>query len=144
MGRTVKPQFKLGNMMLETILILLGVLAAMIVSFGTGVEFHKIREGRKSLVVAETSQPVPEFADVIEGKRFSTLDAKCIAQGNSLLGWVWLMRTSHDNFFVVMSTPLGLTLGPRTQEQAIQFFTQAPKREVKFEEAFPGVKVVDA
>jgi hypothetical protein len=131
--------------MLENLLVIAGLLLIFIVSFKAGFEYHTYQHRRAQFKQIDTTRPVPEFADVIEGKRFSTLDAKCIAQGYSLLGWMWLMRTSHNNFFVVTVNMFGVhAITPRNQQEAIQFFTQAPKREVKFEEAFPDVKVIDA
>lgn len=125
--------------------LLYGLLGAFVYVWFTN--YRKAREERKAKEnpKEETLRPVPEFAQVIEGKRYNTMDAHCIAQGSVMFGWMWLMQTQKNNYFVLTVNMFGVgEITVRTQDQAIQFFTQAPKREVKFEDAFPDVKIVDA
>lgn len=122
-----------------------GLIGAFIYAWITNFRKYRAeRRAKEKPVEIETSRQVPEFAQVIEGKRYSTLDAHCIAQGAGFFGWWWLMQTQRNNYFTVVESPFGTNIGVRSKEDAIQFFTTAPKREVKFEDAFPDVKIIDA
>src|SRR5260370_39527524 len=111
-----------------------------------------IRKRRVNQVLDPTkSRPVPEITNIVEGKRYSTLDAKCIAQGLwAMFFYVWLMQTNKNNFFIVQIPSLGsidssfASITPCDQETAIKFFSNLTLREVKFEQAFPNIEVSDA
>jgi hypothetical protein len=122
-------------------------LLIAIIAFGTGYNFYKIRSLRKvasEVTVKFNPMPVPEFSQIINEKRYSTLDSKCLAQSLTLFGRIWLCKSSHGNYFSVGVTPFGIAIGPLEEKEAIQFFTASSKREVSFEDAFPNVHVVDA
>lgn len=89
--------------------------------------------------------PVPETTQIIGGKRYSSMDSKCIAQGATAMGWAWLMQTNNNNYFIIAQTILGLQgIFPQSKEEAIAFHTSSNIREVSFEQAFPNEKVIDA
>lgn len=89
-------------------------IIACVVSFAVGYQCHnqlllrkinKASEELKEQINAKgampTAKPVPEYSEIIDGVRYSSLDAKCIAQGGTVLGgWTWLMQpTTIISFF---------------------------------------------
>jgi hypothetical protein len=95
--------------------------------------------------VENKPQKVPEITQILNGKRYSSLDAKCIAQGMSGFLYTWLMQTNKNNFFLIQSF-FGATvqLTPIEQPLALQFHAALAFHEVPFEKAFPDVEVTDA
>lgn len=139
-------------MQLLTILFTVVIFVVVtIFSFLTGYNFHKFRELRRQRLEHEAAHTgphrheVPETTQIVNGKRYSSMDSKCIAQGSTIMGWAWLMQTNNDNYFIISHTFFGLqAIIPQTLEEAIAFHTSCGIREVSFEQAFPGSKIQDA
>lgn len=89
-------------------------------------------------------QPIPEIAKILDGKRYSSLDAKCIAQGMNGFIYTWLMQTNKNNFFLIQNFMGLIQIVPIESPIAIQFHTALTFHEVPFEKAFPDVEVTDA
>ena len=92
---------------------------------------------------------------VIGGKRYRTETATLIASDAYWDGHNWerhgrntfLFRTPGGNYFAQYQTCWQGErdhLEPLTKEEAIGLYEDLPEQEEDFEEAFPGVKVVDA
>lgn len=131
---------------------ILGILVGIFLGIMWGWRAHevhinkqRIKELSEKIARESNEKPVPEIAQVINGVRYKSLDANCLAQGSITLGWGWLMVTNNKTYFVIVATVFGeLAIYPQTQEQAVSFFTVTNLKKVSFEEAFPGVKVTDA
>lgn len=113
---------------------------------------RKSKQEREKL---DFSKPikVPEIVKVAEGKRYSSLDANCIAQGIWFGGilYCWLMQTNKNNFFLVgQNIGDGELIGPatvgtvQTLEDAIKFYEQLTLQIVPFETVFEGKRIIDA
>lgn len=98
---------------------------------------------------------VGEMVKVIDGKRYNTAKSTVIADDCYWDGHnferhgrnTFLLRTPGGNYFqVTRSQWQGEVdkLTPMSQEQAIAEYESMPEQNVPFEEAFPGVTVVDA
>lgn len=141
---------------MQVLNILWHVLAGLfILIFGIkwGWEAHKAHMIEKvSTLVSQfkafrsKDEVIPNYIDIIEGKRYSTLDSKCIATSETRHGKSWLFRTTNNAFFTASRNSLGYFVGiiPLNQEQAVTLFSNAQKKEVDFKDAFPNVKVTDA
>lgn len=93
---------------------------------------------------------------IVDKKRYSTKTATLIASNCYWDGHNWerqgrntfLYRTPNGSYFQVDLTCWQGeqdTLTPISQEEAIEAYEEyLPEHEVSYEEAFPGVKVVDA
>src|SRR5258708_39668358 len=99
------------------------------------------------------ARPVPEVVEIIENVRYSSMDAKCIAQGAGTYAmflpvWYWLMQTNKDNFFVVFTTlTYRKDFSPRIStvpsEAKFSWYLSLKIHEVSFQQAFPEAKVQD-
>ena len=131
-----------------------GFFIGLLIGVIWGWQAHKVRiirqinettEKLKSDHIGPHRHDVPETTQVVNNKRYSSLDSKCIAQGSTMIGWAWLMQTNNNNYFIIATTVVGLQgIFPQTQEEAIAFYTSCAIREVPFEQVFPGVKIQDA
>jgi len=126
--------------------ILYGVAGGLtgLVFAGITAATYKVIKARRERKTPKDSYPVPEIIEVIDGMRYSSLDAKCISEGPIFLGWGWLMRSTHDNFFTILQTLSVVSITPVSQEHAIKIFSNVSKHHVPFEQAFPDVKIIDA
>lgn len=95
---------------------------------------------------------VPDIERVVEGLRYRSLDATCIAQGwNPLFGYIWLLQTQKGNLFHVwkpegaLEVVLGgaLNLKPLSLEDAKRIYGAVEHQIVSPEVAF-GDRVEDA
>jgi hypothetical protein len=97
-----------------------------------------------------TRQPTPEFTRIIDAKRYTTLDAKVVAQGptSSLFvpTYAWLFQTNKNHFFIVYQSIIGqLTLiAIETIEEARRIYENLYWQEVPYQQVFPDVSVTDA
>jgi len=138
------------QLLITTIFAFTTYLFIAVLFFITGYNFHKIRVARRQKMELEAAHTgvhrhdVPETTQIVDGKRYSSMDSKCIAQGSTMLGWAWLMRSNNNNYYMISQSILGQGIFPQTQEQAIAFHTSCSVREVPFDKAFPGVKIQDA
>jgi hypothetical protein len=95
---------------------------------------------------------VPETSKIIGGKRYSSLDANCIASGSvNIVAYGWLMQTSKGSFFLVAQGFLGgILVGPphvstfENDEQVKAYYEGMTFQLVPYETVFPGSRVVDA
>src|SRR6266702_3003723 len=114
-----------------------------------------IRKRRKGYINWEERKPIPELIKVVDGKKYSTLDSKLIAQG-FMIGFLtpptfsWMFRTQKDNYFIVsMWAVNGLKVNapnvhPVGKELAVLMFQSLPFQDVEYSEAFPDQPIVDA
>lgn len=135
------------------LLVGFGVVSGLffgLLCFVTGYNFRKIRELRRQKAEHDKAHTgphkhdIPEVTQIVEGKRYSSLDSKCIAQTQTMFGWGWLMKTQHNNYFIILEMMGLISIQPQSQEEAIKLHTSSSVREVPFELAFPGEKIQDA
>lgn len=108
-----------------------------------------VREGRKM-------KPPQEMTRIVDGKRYSVKNAELIADDAFWDGHnferhgrnTFLFKTKNDNYFSVTRTQWQGErdeLTPLTRDEAIALYEQLDDAEaMDFEDAFPGVEVVDA
>jgi len=100
-------------------------------------------------------RPPEEFVKVVDGKRFSVATATLIAGDDHWDGHnfersgrnTFLYRTPRNSYFeVTLSQWQGErdSLSPLSTDEAAGLFERMSEPRMSFEEAFPGVKVVDA
>jgi hypothetical protein len=115
--------------------------------------FQKRKEGSGDYDASKPT-PVPEITKVIEAKRYSSMDAKCVAQGLvGILAYGWLMQTNKGNFFLVYQGRGlldGSLMGPihvmamNTPKEIQEYYEKMTFQIVPFETVFPNQKVSDA
>lgn len=95
--------------------------------------------------------PVPDITRIVNEKRYSSLDAKCIAQGMvGMIAYGWLMQSNNNRFFMIYQGFMNGTFHGVPLIEAIEDFQYAKKcyelcmhQLVPYEQVF-DVKVVDA
>ena len=92
---------------------------------------------------------------IIDGVRYDTEKATLIAHDVFWDGHnferhgrnVWLYRTPNGRYFTVRGTlwqGVRDTLTPLSPEEARQLYERLPEQESPYEEAFPGMEIIDA
>ncbi len=100
-------------------------------------------------------QPDKSMVRVMGRRRYSVATAAEVASDAFWDGHNWerkgrntfLMRTPKGNFFSLHMTQWQGEIDriePLSQEEAIDLYEQLPKHEMRFEDAFPGVKIEEA
>lgn len=95
--------------------------------------------------------PVPEVTRVIGERRYSSMDAKNIAQGIvGLMAYGWLMQTNKGSFFLVSQAFVGVLTGPvfiaviENNSDVKKYYEKMGLQLVSHEVIFPHDKIIDA